>query len=46
MNKYIVKRIIRGAITFWTAITVTFLIVRLTPSNPVIQMQPQRVLQN
>lgn len=38
MNKYIVKRIIRGAITFWTAITVTFLIVRLTPSNPVTIM--------
>lgn len=38
MTKYIVKRIFKGLVTIFITVTLTFLIVRLMPSNPIYMM--------
>ena len=48
MFQYITMRIFKGGLTFWAAITVTFLIVRLMPGDPTTafisdSMSPQDV---
>lgn len=45
MTSFILKRILRGFITFMVAATITFLILRLMPSNPVSIMVDPRMTQ-
>jgi len=43
MGKYIQKRVFKGAITFFITVTLTFLIVRLMPSDPATMLMDPRM---
>ena len=43
MKKYILKRIFKGFVTIFITVTLTFLIVRLMPSNPIYMMIDTRM---
>lgn len=45
LSKYFLKRILRGIITFFIAASVTFLILRLMPSDPATIMMDPRMTQ-
>ena len=43
MSKYILKRIFKGLVTIFITVTLTFLIVRLMPSNPIYMLIDTRM---
>ena len=43
MGKYLQKRIVKGIITFFITITLTFLIVRLMPADPTTMLMDNRL---
>lgn len=45
MTRYVLKRILKGFITFFITVTLTFLIVRLMPANPVDMIVDNRMTQ-